>query len=195
MRFFTSDTHFGHKRIIELCDRPFKDVDEMNEAIIQNWNEIVGEDDTVFHLGDVALGTIADSLPLVGRLNGHKFLVIGNHDRLFQPERLSDKQRERWEGEYDKVFEYSSPSLEIEINGEAVMLSHFPYDGDSHGEDRHSGERLDDKGVPLIHGHTHQNKRISRSARGTLQVHVGMDAWGYRPVSEDTIANIIKNHA
>ena len=53
--FFTSDTHFNHTNIIQYCQRPFKSTDEMNEAMIDNWNSVVGEDDTVFHLGDFSL--------------------------------------------------------------------------------------------------------------------------------------------
>lgn len=54
--FFTSDTHFNHANIIRFCNRPFKDVSHMNEAIISNWNRVVGPEDIVFHLGDFCLG-------------------------------------------------------------------------------------------------------------------------------------------
>ena len=55
--FFTSDTHFNHANIIRFCNRPFKDVSHMNEAIISNWNRVVGPEDIVFHLGDFCLGS------------------------------------------------------------------------------------------------------------------------------------------
>src|SRR4051812_8195892 len=79
--YFTSDLHFGHQRIIELCNRPFGSVEEMNQTIIDRWNDTVKNDDTVFVLGDVAMGKISDSLPLVKKLKGNKHLVSGNHDR------------------------------------------------------------------------------------------------------------------
>jgi len=81
--WFTSDTHFGHARIIELSKRPFKSVSEMDEALIANWNARVNPEDIVWHLGDFAFGH--DPVRLNGlfhRLNGTKHLVIGNHDEL-----------------------------------------------------------------------------------------------------------------
>jgi calcineurin-like phosphoesterase family protein len=76
--FFTSDHHFGHRRIIELNNRPFASIEEMDEALIERWNAVVGPDDVVYHLGDFSFGDQANYLP---RLNGkEKHLVIGNHD-------------------------------------------------------------------------------------------------------------------
>ena len=54
--FFTSDHHFGHAKIIEYCKRPFSSVEEMNQVMIDRWNEVVGPDDHVYHLGDFAFG-------------------------------------------------------------------------------------------------------------------------------------------
>jgi len=64
--FFTSDTHFNHANIIKFCDRPFKDVELMNETLIANWNRVVGLDDTVFHLGDFCLGGAGDQGTVFG---------------------------------------------------------------------------------------------------------------------------------
>lgn len=76
-----SDTHFCHKNIIDYCDRPFKDVEEMNEALISNWNSVVKEKHLVYVLGDFALGTPTEISNILSRLNGKKYLILGNHDR------------------------------------------------------------------------------------------------------------------
>lgn len=75
--WFTSDTHFGHARIIELAPRPFSSVDEMDEIMIENWNKLVKPQDFIYHLGDFAF---ADHTPYLDRLNGKKTLILGNHD-------------------------------------------------------------------------------------------------------------------
>jgi calcineurin-like phosphoesterase family protein len=77
-----SDTHFNHKNIIKYCDRPFKSADEMNETLIENWNNTVKDGDIVYHLGDVFMGGDPE---LLYRLKGRKRLVVGNHDNLKNP--------------------------------------------------------------------------------------------------------------
>ena len=191
--YFTSDTHFGHERIIELADRPFLSAEEMNAVIIKRWNETVQPSDTVFHLGDVALGKIADSLPLVSQLNGIKFLVVGNHDRLFSTNKLS--HRERFAVEYEKVFDDIIPEqgTTVSLSGYVFNVSHFPYSGDSHAEQRHTSMRMVDDGVPILHGHTHSKDKVSYSERGTMQIHVGADAWNFTPASEDEVLDLFFN--
>ena len=81
--WFTSDLHFGHVNIIQYSGRPFTDVDQMNTSLIDRWNALVQPGDDVWVLGDVAMGHIADTLPLVGRLAGYKRLLAGNHDRCW----------------------------------------------------------------------------------------------------------------
>ena len=78
--YFTSDTHFNHANIIGFCNRPFKSVEEMNEKLIENWNNVVGADDIVFHLGDFCLGGSAEWTKVLDRLNGKIYLIQGNHD-------------------------------------------------------------------------------------------------------------------
>ena len=186
MIFFTADTHFSHARIIELCNRPFDDINHMDEMMIKNWNKTVAPGDTVFHLGDVALGTIAGSLPKVGRLNGYKALIPGNHDRIFSE--ASQAHRDRFMPEYLKVFDKVLDEIQT-FTYEAVprpertmLLCHFPYCGDSHVDDRFGGLRPKDTGLPLIHGHVHSEWRTNGR-----QFNVGVDVNDYRPVSIDTI--------
>jgi len=80
MTYFIADTHFNHENIIKYCNRPFKNSLEMNEYIINKWNSVVKENDIVYHLGDVGFGTTEELKILVGRLNGKKILLRGNHD-------------------------------------------------------------------------------------------------------------------
>ena len=83
-RWYTSDHHFGHRNIIGYCDRPFADVEEMNIAMVERWNDLVGDDDEVWVIGDVALGDLhANLAEHVARLRGRKILVPGNHDRCW----------------------------------------------------------------------------------------------------------------
>lgn len=193
--FHISDTHFGHRNIITYCNRPFKNVDHMNAELVRRWNSIVEPEDTVYHYGDVALGKIDQSLPRVGELNGYIILVEGNHDRPFMDKNRANK-REHWLMEYFQFFDEIHPHLyNVDIGPARVNMSHFPYDGDSHGEDRYATARIPDEGVTLIHGHTHSSgDPVSRSKRGTLQIHVGADAWDYTPVPNEVVARLISEN-
>jgi calcineurin-like phosphoesterase family protein len=199
-RFFTSDTHFGHKNIIKYSNRPFNDVQHMNEMLIKNWNDTVAPDDLVFHLGDVALGPWEDWDRVLTRLNGYKVLVVGNHDRIFKGEkpRMQERFADTYHQWFDEIHD-NITGLMIDL-GFHVNLSHFPYDGDSHDGDRFTEHRLEDRGTVLIHGHTHAeynskglDARVSYSKANTLQIHVGQDAWNYRPVSEDEVCNLLQS--
>ena len=80
--FFTGDTHFSHRNVINYCNRPFETAAEMNEKLIENWNKVVTKSDIVYHVGDVAFEKDHDKLDrLLSRLHGEKHLVWGNHDK------------------------------------------------------------------------------------------------------------------
>lgn len=217
--FFTSDTHFGHARIIELSNRPFRDVQHMNEMLIKNWNSVVGPEDHVYHLGDVALGTFDESMRCVARLNGIKHLVMGNHDRLFVDPEVKNlekaaKYAARFRPAYEEVFDFIEegtseaaaellliPTIKVNlwrgINSASSVLrmSHFPYTGDSHDKPRYDLIRPKDDGKVLLHGHTHQSNVVTRSAKGTLQIHVGVDSWDYFPVSLEAVLSLVSENS
>jgi len=80
MIYFTSDMHFGHKNIIEYCDRPFEDLTDMHTKLISNWNTIVKKDDIVFHLGDFCFNNEPEIYE--SKLNGRIMHIKGNHDEV-----------------------------------------------------------------------------------------------------------------
>lgn len=100
--WFTADTHFGHANIIKYCNRPFKSVDEMNEKLISNWNSIVQEGDTVYHLGDFSF---RGYYRYKNRLNGKIILLRGNHDDIKQT---------------------SIQDMAVGLSGKLWYLSHIP---------------------------------------------------------------------
>ena len=79
----TADPHFGHRKILQYCNRPFANVSEMDEALITNWNSVVSHTDEIHVVGDFAFTcTMEYALSIIKRLNGTKHLVTGNHDAL-----------------------------------------------------------------------------------------------------------------
>lgn len=80
--FLIADTHFSHENIIRYENRPFRNAEEMDAYMIQKWNEVVSEDDLVFHLGDVVIGNAKRAEELLKQLNGRKILILGNHDHF-----------------------------------------------------------------------------------------------------------------
>ena len=81
--FMISDTHFGDERILRYENRPFSSVEEMDKAISENWNQVVGEEDMVFHLGDVSSYDPERNKEILSSLHGKKILVMGHHDQNY----------------------------------------------------------------------------------------------------------------
>jgi calcineurin-like phosphoesterase family protein len=184
---FTADLHFGHQNIIRYCDRPFPNAAVMDEALIDNWNDVVADGDTVWVLGDFALGRIADTLPLAARLRGHKILVAGNHDRCWAGH---GPRADAWVDRYlDAGFdEIIQGSTSVDLDGTDVLVSHFPYVGDSHDHDRFVEHRPTDTGSWLLHGHVHE-----RWAQCGHMINVGVDVNGYRPIDAATLLDRIRS--
>lgn len=180
--WFTADLHLGHSNIIDYCNRPFADVDAMNRALIANWNEVVAKDDTVWVVGDFALGKIVETLPLVAELTGRKILIAGNHDRCWAGH---GRRAAGWTEQYLNAgfHEVIHSSAKIDVGENTVLACHYPYRGDSHDPDRFVGHRPIDKGAWLVHGHVH---------RGWVQsgrmINVGVDANEFRPIDQRAIA-------
>lgn len=181
----TSDTHFSHANIIRYCDRPFSDPAVMNERLVDAWNDRVRPDDEIWHLGDVAMGRIEESLLIIRRLHGRKFLVPGNHDRCWP----GHKKVGDWPEKYTAAgFTLLPRTTTLTLAGREVLLCHFPYRGDSRDVDRYREERPADEGRWLLHGHVHERWR----QRGR-QINVGVDVWDYAPVSLETIEDVIRS--
>jgi calcineurin-like phosphoesterase family protein len=111
--YFTSDTHFDHKNIIQYCDRPFKNIDEMNVTIVEKWNSIVTNNDTVYHLGDFTLGDIRHFTKWVSQLNGNIKILPGSHDHLWLKDFV----------ESDKV-QVVMPLVSVEFH--EIMMGEYP---------------------------------------------------------------------
>lgn len=115
MIFYISDTHLGDMSVFNKCSRPFNNLDEMAETIIYKWNSKVKKDDTVYVLGDLAQDDYIGALNIFSILNGHKHLIVGNHDLKML------KQIEE-----AKVFESIDFMKLIEDGNRKVCLCHYP---------------------------------------------------------------------
>jgi len=184
--WFTSDLHFGHANIIEYSGRPFTDAEQMNRSLIERWNTLVQPGDTVWVLGDVAMGRITETLPLVAELAGHKRLVTGNHDRCW--EGLGSRAQEWTQRYLDAGFaDIHQGQIAMTIGGHDVLACHFPYRGDSQDFDRYPDARPADSGGWLLHGHVHEQWR-----QRERMINVGCDAWDCHPVHEATLVALIE---
>lgn len=186
--FYTSDLHIGHRNIIKYCNRPFADVDEMNTALVDRWNDAVSDDDTVYVLGDFALGDFTQSLEVGSLLQGRKVLVVGNHDRCFH---VSPGKRERMEQRYiDEAgfAEIRHGTTTLQLGEHSVLASHFPYKDE--GDSRYVELRPKAYGRTwLLHGHVHDRWKVRAADR---MVNVGVDVWDYAPIAEETLVAIIE---
>ena len=114
MIYFTSDTHFGHKNIIWRGNRPCKNIEEMDNLLIKNWNRVVKSTDEVYHLGDFGWQLSPTRLKeIMEQLNGHKHLILGNHDK----EKMM---------EHSNLWESVDFYKEIRIDDYKVVLFHYP---------------------------------------------------------------------
>lgn len=177
--YFTSDTHFFHKNIIDYCDRPFESTKEMNETLIKKWNEKVDEDDIVFHLGDFSLNASPGKLQeLQWRLNGKIYLIAGNHEKDILKK---DSTRKRFEDIYDLLEVYVEDERSSHKFQHLVMC-HYPMIvwNKSH------------RGSYQLFGHCHgglSNKGEIKHSPD--QIDVGVDCHNYYPISYREVRSYI----
>jgi len=187
--WFTGCTHFGHERIIELSNRPFDSLEEMDEALIENHNKIVKPQDIVFHLGDIA--EYGEEEEYFRRCHGHFEIILGNHDNYYTIMRLA-----RSRTNIQSVTDYSLQKFRQTW----FALFHYPIED---WDQRY-------KGSIHLHSHTHEKKfkrpniPVDSALDTTIKpirfppdlhcnrFHVGVDATDYSPVSLDTILEASK---
>lgn len=170
-QFFISDTHFGHNNILTFRKndgsllRDFKSIEEMDDTIITNWNKVVKDTDTVYHLGDVAINRKA--LKVLYNLKGRKVLIKGNHD-IFKLDDYTEY--------FDDIRAYKV------FTKENFICSHIPL----HTESLYRWKLN-------VHGHLHGNKvMLSKYKEDDRYLSVCCEQINYTPVDLDYIMERLK---
>jgi len=163
-KWYTSDFHLFHNNIIKYCERPFKDIWEMHDAIVDGINSTIAPNDELFILGDVSFYGAEKVIKILEKIRGQKHFIIGNHDA---------KNMKKWDG-WRSVNHY----LEIKDQGQNVVLMHYPIE--SWNKMAH--------GAIHLHGHRHGVPgRYDGNPSNHLRVDVGVDPWDFKPVNLDIL--------
>ena len=182
--YFISDTHYGHSNIIGFCKRPFENVEEMNEKMIENWNNKVPADGIVYHLGDFSWGGYQQWKSIRERLNGEIILIKGNHDIKNLMPTAND------------LFKSVSFQMRIEIEGRKIWLNHFPllcYSGTYRDFDRFEFNLFGH-----VHLSNHKERNTGRDCDRCFQMlfptqyDVGVDFNEFAPISWKEVDERIK---
>jgi calcineurin-like phosphoesterase family protein len=177
MKFFTSDFHFNHTNILALCNRPFNDVEEMNETLIKNWNDVVKKNDEVFYLGDWGLGHTVHKDKIkeqLFRLKGTIHFIVGNHDKEIL-QHCANRFASITHLKTTNIFDNRSKK------SVKVVMCHYPmleWDGAY-------------KGSIHLFGHCHGNLNKMFWKKGTKRHDVGVDVNEFKPLSEDDVLRIV----
>ena len=181
--FFTSDTHFGHRNIIKYTKRPFADAREMDEALITRWNEVVGDNDVVYHLGDFTLKDSHFAAKIFQRLNGH-IKVLGyhwHHDKRWLPQGFGRSPFASSGGVPVQILPPMAvlrfKHLRNKGRPQVVVLCHYAmskWDRSHHGSWH-------------LYGHSH-----GVFENGGLSMDVGVDCNDFRPFSLEDVAEIMR---
>lgn len=192
--FHLSDAHRGHELVAET--RGFASAAEHDAALDDGIRSTLTKRDTMWWLGDMtAGGGIPAMLEWVASLPGTHHLVAGNHCPV-HPMHISAAAKQR---AYLTAFASVQSIAKRRIGGRRVLLSHFPVEGDHTDESRYDAWRPRPFEGTLLHGHTHSTETVSWAEspvgmrlQATLQIHVGIDAWGMTPVSDAQILELIE---
>ena len=167
--YFTADLHFGHGGIIDFCNRPFEDVSEMNQTLINNWNSRVSNEDHVYIAGDLFYGGRDaagqdEAIAIVKKLNGILHLIAGNHDFPY----LKNM-------DYHYLFADVDQIRYLKHDGEHIFLCHYPM-AEWSGYFRGSWH---------IYGHIHNQKNTAYQYMSTQSkaLNAGVDICGFMPVT------------
>lgn len=167
MIYFTADTHFGHYNVIRFCDRPFASAEEMDEAMIQNWNDRVTGNDTVYILGDMFFRS-TNAEGILKRLKGKKRLIVGNHDGSWMTK-----------FDYARYFFSVDRFLETSDGKRSLTLCHYPMLSWKHAKRSY-----------MIHGHIHNDTRADFwpliAARENV-LNADVDINSFKPVTFDEL--------
>ena len=170
--FLTADQHYGHRKIIQYSNRPFKDLEEMNKALKENHNKVVRPDDHIIHIGDFLFGKAYDLIRLLSELNGHHYLIDGSHDQA-----LEDVIDEGGFPEDVKVT--ILPKLfEFKYAGHKIVLCHYAM----------AKWWASHHGALHFYGHSHGNYKHHGRA-----IDVGVDCHNYSPILLDDAIKRVEN--
>lgn len=189
MIWFTSDIHFGHQNILEYTDRPFVNINEHDEAIIDRYNNKVQQGDVCYFLGDIFFGCSTEKArDYLSRMRGTKILIKGNHD----------KNKDVWY--YQVGFDVVLEQAQIRLGQKIVHLSHYPFEAPWYKKIYYwiksrkyrnfkskKYRNIPDDGKWLLCGHVHTSRKII--AKRTL--HIGLDAWDCYPISATEVLQTI----
>lgn len=172
MKWYTSDLHFSYENIIDLCNRPFKDVSEMNNKILENFREKIGKDDFLFILGDVsAYGQEPEYL--IRKIPGHKILIKGNHDK-------SLIKRHSFRQCFTDIVSNEIVKDTVDDEEVKIFLTHYPMtEWDGYW-----------KGIWQFYGHVHNNPHGGTALMSMIPtaINVGVDVQNFMPkTAEDLI--------
>lgn len=175
MIWFTSDLHFGHDREFIWGARGYTSVDEMNDLQIEKWNLLINEDDDVYVLGDLSLGSHNNILEFIPKLKGKIHIVLGNHDT---------PTREEIYKNLDNVVEVA-PAIRLKYKKYNFFLTHYPCLTGNLEREALSQMTLN------LYGHTHQKTNFYEDR--PYMYHVGVDSHDGYPVNIETIISAMKN--